>query len=114
MKGDRSKALEIAETIIREDDGAIPAVALLTKQFEIMYDALELEPKGYSIAQMAKMTGVNEFRFKRAYQAACSYSKGRVRELLKGLYNIDRDMKRGDIDKDAALELFAVTAVPGR
>ncbi len=110
VSGNRSKALEIAETIIREEDGAIPVTELLIKQFEIMNDALELEREGYSIAQMAKMTGVNEFRFKRAYQAASSYSRDRIRRLLIQLYNIDRDMKRGDIDKDVALELFSVTA----
>ena len=110
VSGNKAKALEIAETIIREEDGAIAVTALLIKQFEIMYDALELEREGYSISQMAKMTGINEYRFKRAYQSACSYSRGRLSELLIKLYNIDRDMKRGDIDKDVALELFSVTA----
>lgn len=110
VSGNRSKALEIAETIIREEDGAIAVTALLIKQFEIMYDALELEREGYSISQMAKKTGVNEYRFKKAYQAAGAYSQGKLKELLIRLYNIDRDMKRGDIDKDVALELFSVTA----
>ncbi|MBR2540084.1 MAG: DNA polymerase III subunit delta [Mogibacterium sp.] len=110
VSGNRSKALEVAETIIREEDGALPVTALLIKQFEIMYDAVELSAEGYSIPAMAKMTGVNEYRFKRAYQSASSYSKARLKELLIQLYNIDRDMKRGDIDKDVALELFSVTA----
>ncbi|MBQ3292402.1 MAG: DNA polymerase III subunit delta [Mogibacterium sp.] len=114
VSGNRSKALEIAETIIREEDGAIAVTALLIKQFEIMYDALELEREGYSIAQMAKKTGVNEYRFKRAYQAAGAYSLSRLKELLIHLYNIERDMKRGDIDKDVALELFSITAASRR
>ena len=114
VKGDRSKALEITETIINEEDGAMQVTALLTKQLEIMYDALQLEKEGYSISQMAKMTGTNEYRFKRAYQSAGAYSLSKLRELLIQLYNIDRDIKRGDIDKNVALELFAVTAAPGR
>ena len=63
---------------------------------------------------MAKKTGVNEFRFKKAYQAANAYSLSRIRRLLISLYNIDRDIKRGDIDKDVALELFVLSAAPGR
>lgn len=110
--GNRSKALSIAEAIIQEEDGSMQVLALLTKQFEIMYDSLELSKAGYSISQMAKMTGVNEFRFKKAYMAAGRYRMHRIRELLVQLYNIDRDIKRGDIDKDIALELFAVTACP--
>ena len=114
MAGDRGKALEIAEAIIKEEDGAMAVLALLTKQFEIMYDALELSQHGMSIGQMAKATGVNEFRFKRAWQAAGAYSLNRIRKLLTELYNIDRDIKRGDIDKDTALELFVMSAAPGR
>lgn len=112
MAGDRGKALEIAEAIIREEDGAMAVLALLTKQFEIMYDALELSDKGYSISQMAKKTGVNEFRFKRAFNAAGKYSKRKIKRILIGLYNTDRDIKRGNIDKDTALELTALSACP--
>lgn len=112
MAGDRGKALEIAEAIIKEEDGAMAVLALLTKQFEIMYDALELSDKGYSISQMAKKTGVNEFRFKRAFTAAGKYRKRKIRNILIGLYNTDRDIKRGNIDKDTALELTALNACP--
>ena len=112
--GDRGRALAIAEAIIRDQDGAMAVLALLTKQFEIMYDALELSKEGLSIAQMAKKTGANEFRFKRAYNAANKYSLTKIKTILKDLYNADRDIKRGDIDKDTALELFALSACHGR
>ncbi len=112
--GDRGRALSIAEAIIRDDDGAMAVLALLTKQFEIMYDALELSKDGASIASMAKMTGVNEFRFKRAYSAANKYPRSRIKSILTELYNTDRDIKRGSIDKDTALELFAISACPDK
>ncbi|MBR2674995.1 MAG: DNA polymerase III subunit delta [Mogibacterium sp.] len=108
--GRTEKALVIAETIVREDDGAMAVLALLTKQFEIMYDSLELSDKGMSISQMAKLTGINEYRFKKAYKAAMGYSLGRVKNLLTDLYNTDRDIKNGDIDRNMALELFVVRA----
>ena len=56
--------------------------------------------------------GINEFRFKRAYRAAGRYSRSRIRKILTDLYNADRDIKRGDMDKDIALELAAVSACP--
>lgn len=112
MAGDRRKALAIAEAIIRDDDGAMAVLALLTKQFEIMYDSLELSDRGYSLSAMAKRTGVNEFRFKRAYSAAGRYHRKRIKRILTDLYNTDRDIKRGDIDKDTALELVAISACP--
>ena len=106
MAGNKSKAMETAEAIIREDDGSMAVLALLTKQFEIMYDALELEQEGYSIGQMAKLTGVNEFRLKKAYQAARSFTKSKLKEILVKIYNIDRDIKNGDMDKNIAFELL--------
>ena len=112
VSGDRGKALEIAEAIIRDEDGSMAVLALLTKQFEIMYDAVELNEMGYSISRMAKKTGVNEFRFKRAFNAAGRYSKRRIGRILTELYNTDRDIKRGNIDKDVALELIAISACP--
>ena len=112
VAGERGKALAIAEAIIRDEDGSMAVLALLTKQFEIMYDALELNEKGYSISQMAKKTGINEFRFKRAFSAAGRYSKRRIGKILTELYNTDRDIKNGNIDKDVALELIAITACP--
>ena len=112
VAGDRGRALDIAEAIIREEDGSMAVLALLTKQFEIMYDALELSEQGYSIAQMAKKTGINEYRFKKAFAAAGRYSRQRIRKILKDIYNADRDIKRGDIDKDVALELIAISACP--
>ncbi len=112
VAGDRGKALAIAEAIIMEEDASMAVLALLTKQFEIMYDAIELNEKGYSISQMAKKTGVNEFRFKRAFNASNRYSKRRIGRILTELYNTDRDIKRGSIDKDVALELIAVSACP--
>ena len=114
VSGNRSRALEIAETIIREEDGSMQIIALLIRQMEIMYDSLELSREGMSVSQMARKTGINEFRFKRAWQAAGAYSPARLRKLLTDLYNIDRDIKRGDIDKDTALELFVLSAAPGR
>ena len=112
MAGNREKSLAIAETIIRDDDGAMAVLALLTKQFEIMYDAIELSDRGFSLSAMAKKTGINEFRFKRAWSAAGRYSRSRIRKILTDLYDTDRDIKRGDIDKDTALELIAVSACP--
>ena len=112
VAGDRGKALAIAEAIIREEDGSMAVLALLTRQFEIMYDALELNENGYSISQMAKKTGVNEFRFKRAFSAAQRYSKRRIGKILTELYNTDKNIKSGNIDKDVALELIAITACP--
>lgn len=109
LNRNKATALEIAETIISEDDGALQVLANLTKQFEIMYDALELSQKGLSLPQIAKTTGVNEYRLKRAFQAARTFGIDAVKEMLIRAYNIDRDFKSGIIDKDVAFELLILS-----
>ena len=109
MAGNKGKAMELAETIIAEDDGSMAVLSLLTKQFEIMYDSLELSEDGMSMADMAKRTGVNEFRFKKAYQASRNFGINRIKNILTKLYNIDKDIKTGNIDKDVAFELLIVS-----
>lgn len=107
--GNNSKAMEMTTAILQEDDNAMMLLSLITKQFELMYDALELADEGYTISVMAKEIGVNEFRFKKAYQAARRFNRSRIRNILIHLYNLDRDIKMGDIDRDVAMELFVAT-----
>lgn len=109
MAGNKERAMSIAETVISEDDGSMAVLALLSKQFEIMYDSLELSKQGLSIADMAKRTGINEFRFKKAYQAARNFSQRKLRDILVKIYNIDKDIKIGNIDKDTAFELLIIS-----
>lgn len=105
----RGKAMEMMATILDDDDKAMMLLSLITKQFEIMYDSLELADEGASITAMAKTLSVNEFRLKKAYTAARRFQKSRIKNILIHLYNIDRDIKNGETDKNIALELFAAT-----
>lgn len=110
MAGNKKKAMEIV-TEFGEDDRSevLRLIGLLVKQFEIMYDAIELSEQGMSMAGMAKATGVNEFRFKRAYQAARHFSKQRIKELLIKLYDIDKDFKTGTLNEVLSLQLFVAS-----
>lgn len=108
MAGDKRASMTLATEIAKDDDAIMQVIGLLTKQFEIMYDAIELSNEGMSIPQIAKATKINEFRLKKAYQSARHFSKSRLKELLIKLYNIDKDIKSGNLDKELAFELFVV------
>ncbi len=110
MSGNKNKAMTLAVTLASEGQEAIfPIVGLLIKQFEIMYDAIELDNAGMSMNQMAKTCGVNEFRFKKAYYASKGFRPDRLRKLLIELYNIDKQIKSGLMDVETAFELFVAT-----
>lgn len=109
MSGNKGKTMELAERIISEDDGSMMVLSLLSKQFEIMYDSLELSRKGMSISEIAKKTGVNEYRLKRAYQSARAFNQDRIKDILIKIYNIDRDIKTGALDRNVAFELLLIS-----
>ena len=107
MAGNKSRAMQMTENILSSDDGnSMQILALLTSQFEMMYDALAMERKGVLVSGMVKALGVNQYRFRKAYAAAGKFRREHLKELLISLYNFDKQIKTGDIDKDTALELF--------
>ena len=109
LAGREQQAMERTIRILAAEDGnAMQVIALLTSQFEMMLDAVEMEEQGIPMKEMAKRTGVNEYRFRKAFQAAGRFSRSRIRELLIRLYETDLQIKSGSLDKDLALELFVL------
>ena len=107
MKRNSGKAFNMFLNILAKDrDASMGILSLLTSQFEMMYDSLELENEGMTIKRMANELGVNEFRLKKAYKSAKQFSKNRIVNMLTQIYNIDRDIKVGDISADDALGLL--------
>lgn len=107
MKNNNGKAFNMFLNILAKDkDASMGILSLLTSQFEMMYDSLELEKEGLSIKTMANKLSVNEFRLRKAYKSAKRFSNKRLMNILTQIYNIDRDIKIGDISADDALGLF--------
>lgn len=107
ISGNKARAMEMTVNNIRKDDSSSMRItSLLMGQFEMMYDSLELSKGGKTVSQMAKDVGANEFRFKKAYHAARNFSEEKLASALTELYDIDKKIKTGMIDKNTALELF--------
>lgn len=104
MNNNKSQAMQILCNIEKTADFNL--LYLLISQYEIMFDALELEQEGLTISEMAKITKTNEFRFKKAYQAATRFSITKIKDSLIQLYNIDKRFKQGETDVAFALEQF--------
>lgn len=109
MEKNKRRAMELTINILADEESvAMSIFALLTRQFEIMYDSIDPELEGLSVQEMAKVTGTNEYRFKKAYRDARRFSPERIKELLTELYNIDKSIKSGNIDPNTAIELFVL------
>lgn len=110
MAGDKRKAMTlVANMLVHDPDSAMPVSALLMGQFEMMFDALELEEAGQSLRAMPKTLGVNEYRFKKAYTAARSMGRERIEKALTMLYDANRALTAGEMDQATSLELFVLS-----
>lgn len=80
--------------------------SLITGQLEIMLAGSELRGEGRSVPQIAKELKVNEFRVKKAMQAAGRYTEKDLRAILREALSIDNEIKTGYMSADLALEMF--------
>ena len=112
LAGKKSMAMQLLINTIsagensKGKENVFSLASTLIGQFEIMYDSLELDDEGMPIKTMAKSLGVNEYRLKNAYAAARKVGKSKIKKALIELYDTDRLLKTGEMDKNTSLELF--------
>ena len=112
LDGKKNMAMQLLVNTVAAGDNSrsrgnvFSLASMLVGQFELMYDSLELDEEGMSIKAMAKRLGVNEYRLKKAYSAAVEIGKAKIKNSLLALYDTDRLLKSGELDKTTSLELF--------
>ena len=104
---DAKEALLILRRIADKDKNELPRLlSLITGQFELMYDILELEDAGIARNSLAKRLSMNEYRVKKAVRPASYFGHVQLKEDLLRLYQMDRNLKTGDMDLRTSMELF--------
>ncbi len=104
--GKREKALTILNDMLASGDTVFHLLPLIVGQFELMVQIKEMLGEGMNIVAIAKTLKVHEFRAKKAMQLANKFQMETLKELLLAAYEIDINIKLGDIDQRTALELL--------
>jgi len=102
----KTEAFKLLNNIMRSGTSWILIQSLLTSQFEIMLDIKELKEEGKANAQIPGLLGIHEFRVKKAAAAAELYSKKRLKDVLKKVYQIEKNVKSGLMSSDLAFEVL--------
>ena len=112
-RGNRKRAFQLvinnlssAKNTSDRDGIALSITGLLTSQFELMYDSLEVYSPGPTFKAMASELGANEYRLKKAREAAVKFGQKKIKKCLMDLYDIDRKMKTGEMNATMGLEIF--------
>jgi len=101
-----AEAFDSLHELLKRNEEPIKILALLARQFRLIYKAKELERSGYSQQQMAQILGIHPYICKLVVQQSKNFSQDKLAEFLDHLADLDYMMKTGRTDKVVALEMF--------
>ncbi len=104
--GKKDKAFRMFHNIIKTEDDFYRIYGLIVSQFELMLEAKELRDESADIDRIASMLKANPYRLKKAIVFAERAGTGKIKEILTYLYEVDRNIKTGNMKGDLALELM--------
>lgn len=104
--GRKETAFRLLYNMLGGGSEVFSLLGLLVNQFELMYEIRDLKDEGMTQEEIAKQLKVNGYRVKKAASAADRFSHRKLRETLSQLYEIDRNIKTGNMDGNLAFEML--------
>lgn len=106
IKKNKGSAIEVYHEMLKYNEEPIKILILLANQFRLMFQAKTLRSKGYTEQDIAKQLEVHPYPVKLALEKSRSYPNETLLNLIHRLSDIDLQIKKGEVEKELALELF--------
>lgn len=105
---DKKKAFEILDNRLSKDQyEAMSVTGAICSQIEIMLEVKEYNSRlGSNSMDISRRTGLNEYRVRKALGYANRYSEEKLRSMLKGIYDVNKNIVTGLMEPRLALEMF--------
>jgi len=104
----RDEAISIYYEMLEMKEEPSHILALIERQFRIMYTIKEMNEKKISNKEIAETVGVPEFTVPKYLRQAAKYSKSKLKEILDECVRSDADSKMGKMDGKLAVELLII------
>ncbi|MDQ0254333.1 DNA polymerase-3 subunit delta [Evansella vedderi] len=114
VKREIDKSWKIYLDLLKQKEEPIKIIALMVRQFRILYQVKQLSQQGYSQKQMASQLKLHPYVVKLAGNQARQFKDEELLGVLNDLANMDYEIKTGKIDKVLAVELFFSKRAPVR
>jgi len=105
-RNEKDEAFKLLHNLISSGTGFVPILSLLASQFETILDVKEMKEEGKSQGQMHSMLGIHEYRIKKAAAFSSSFSTAQLKNILKKIYQADKDIKTGMMEPVLSLEVM--------
>jgi DNA polymerase-3 subunit delta len=100
-----NEAFSILHDLLKQNEEPIRLLALLARQFRIIFQVKQLKDSGYTQGEMAKRLRLHPYAVKVALGQAKAFEKPELLRILNEMAEADYAMKTGRMDKKLALEL---------
>ena len=109
FKGDNGLAITIYRDLQKLGQKFTDAlIPMLASQFRFISEVCFLASQGLDREEIAKQLEVNPFRVKIALSNSKNISRKQISRALSDLYNLDVQIKSGQIDRSYGFELFLI------
>ncbi|MBO8156020.1 MAG: DNA polymerase III subunit delta [Bacillaceae bacterium] len=106
MNNQLSKAISMYKGLLKQSEEPIALLALLASQIRLILQSKILKNKGYTGNQIAKQLKVHPFRVKMALEREKYFAMDKLQHMIDLLTRTDDQIKRGEMDKELAIELL--------
>lgn len=104
--GRRGEAFHLFYNILSSGEKALRILAAIVSQYEFILDVKELREQGVSKDAIAGELNAHEFRVKKALGFSERYTVEGLRRVLCLAYDVDRNIKNGQVSQELAMELL--------
>lgn len=106
VKQEIENSWKIFLDLLKQKEEPIKIIALMVRQFRILYQVKQLSQQGYGQKQIASMLKLHPYVVKLAGNQGKQFKDEELLRMLDKLANMDYEIKTGKIDKVLAVELF--------
>ena len=99
-------AIKTYKELLKINEEPIKIVALLASKFRLMYQTKILTGDGYNEEEISNLLNIHKYPVHLALTSGYKYSSDLLLNYMLELSNMDTKIKKGESDKNLALELF--------
>lgn len=109
IKNENATAIKLYDLFLTKNYDVTQMIGLISSQFRFLLQVKILYNKNKSNDEIAKLLGVHPYRVKLAVNNCYYYSKESLENYLVKLFELDKKIKLGLIEKNIFFELFILS-----
>ena len=108
LNGENEKAIGLFRDLRVNNVEPVTLISMLANQFRLLNEVVYLSKNNYSNDDIAKELGIKPIRAQILKRQTYSMSEKAIHKTLDDLFNLDLQIKSGQIDRFYAFELFLI------